>query len=175
MLKGWSFFCFRTSVRKFYAKCLDPSSRQCGRNVSLGHALRRERDPLREWNIQSHLTADRGANGHSLATDYGLRRISATSFIGQRSDVAVAAEEYPYENIRLFGARVCWHGADAIRVGGHCACSDGKRLRWTRRLLRKPHSQWRASELLSNDSGSSRIAIWHTGSRLSQQMRHSSH
>jgi hypothetical protein len=27
----------------------------------------------------------------------------------------------------------------------------------------------------SNDSGSSPIAIWHAGSRLSQQMRHSSH
>jgi hypothetical protein len=91
MLTGWS-FCFRTSVGKFYAKRLDPSSGRGGRNVSLGHALRRERGPLREWNIQFHLNADCRATGHSLATDYGLRRISATSFVGQRSDVAVAAE-----------------------------------------------------------------------------------
>ena len=32
----------------------------------------------------------------------------------------------------------------------------------------KSHSQWGASKLLSNDSGSSLIAIWHARSRLSR-------
>ena len=32
----------------------------------------------------------------------------------------------------------------------------------------KSHSQWRTSKLLSDDSGSSPIAIWRAGSRLSQ-------
>jgi hypothetical protein len=72
-----------------------------------------------------------------------------------------------YENFCLFGAHFYWYGADATLVCEHYACRDGKRLRRTRRLLRKSHSQWRASKLLSNDSGSSPIAIWHAGSRLS--------
>src|SRR6516162_9142091 len=81
-------------------------------------------------------------------------------------DVAVAAEENSYENFCLFG--FYWYGADAILVCEHRACGDGKRLRRTRWLLRKSHSQWRASRLLSNDSGSSPIAIWRAGSGLSQ-------
>jgi hypothetical protein len=80
-----------------------------------------------------------------------------------------------YEKFCLFGAHFYWYGADADLVCEHCACRDGKRLRRTRRLLRKSHGQRRASKLLRNDSGSSPIAIWHAGSRLSQQMRHSSH
>jgi hypothetical protein len=71
--------------------------------------------------------------------------------------------ENSYENVSVFGQ----HGADAVLVCRHCACRDGKRIRWTRRVLRKSHSQWGARKLLSNDSGSSQIAIWHAGSRLS--------
>src|SRR6516164_4744451 len=90
-------------------------------------------------------------------------------------DVAVAAEENSYENFCLFGAHVYWFGTDGVLVCEHGACRDGKRLRRTRRLLRKSHSQWGASKLLSNDSGSSPFAIWRAGSRLSQWLRHSSH
>jgi hypothetical protein len=83
-------------------------------------------------------------------------------------DLAVAAGENSYEKFR-------WYSATAVLVSGNRACRNGQRLRWPRRLLRKSHGQWTASKLLSNDSGSSPIAIWHSGSRLSQQMRHSSH
>src|SRR5215468_5511706 len=104
----------------------------------------------------------------------GSRRISAKPSVG-RLDVAVAAGENSYANFYLFAAHFDWYGADPILVCEHCACRDGKRLRRTRRLLRKSHSQWGASRLLSNDGGSSPIAIWHARSRLSQWMRHSSH
>src|SRR5215469_7794867 len=83
-------------------------------------------------------------------------------------DVAVAAKENSYENLCLFGAHFYWFGTDGVLVCEHGACRDGKRLRRTRRLLRKSHSQWGASRLLSNDSGSSPIAIWRAGLRLSQ-------
>src|SRR6516162_10838473 len=83
-------------------------------------------------------------------------------------DVAVAAGENSYANFCSFGMRFYWYGADPILVCEHRACRDGKRLRRTRRLLRKSHSQWGASKLLSNDGGSSPIAIWHARSRLSQ-------
>jgi hypothetical protein len=71
----------------------------------------------------------------------------------------VAAGENSYENFRLFGTHSFCYGADANLVCEHCACRNGKRLRRTRWLLRKSHSQWRAGKLLSNDSGSSPIAI----------------
>src|SRR5215472_3826542 len=83
-------------------------------------------------------------------------------------DVAVAAGENSYENFCLFGAHLYWYGTDGILVCEHGACRDGKRLRRTRRLLRKSHSQWGASRLLSNDSGSSPIAVRHASSRLSR-------
>src|SRR5215469_16237346 len=72
-------------------------------------------------------------------------------------DVAVAAEENSYDNLCLFGAHSYWYGTDGILGCEHCACGDGKHLRRTRCLLRKSHSQWRATILLSNDSGSSPI------------------
>jgi hypothetical protein len=89
-------------------------------------------------------------------------------FLLAKLDVAVAAGENSYENFCLFAAHFYWYGADANFVCEYCACRDGKRLRRTRRLLRKSYSQRRASKLLCNDGGSSSIAIWYAGSRLSQ-------
>jgi hypothetical protein len=99
---------------------------------------------------------------HSLATNAGLRRIPSRSFV--KDYVAVAAEGYSCESRCAY----FWYGVDAILFGEHCACRDGKRLRRTRRLLRKSHIQWRASKLFSDDRGSSPITIWRAGSRLSR-------
>jgi hypothetical protein len=111
--------------------------------------------------------------GHSLATDTGLRRISASSFVSQKLDVAIAAEGCSCDS--LLPTLCCQYSADPILVSGNCACAGGKCLRRSRRSLRKPHGQWRATKLLSNDSGSSPIALRHSGSCLSQWMRDSSH
>jgi hypothetical protein len=103
-----------------------------------------------------------------------IRRISATPFLS-RIGRGVSDAENSHENVCLFAVHFCRHSADAILVCKHCSCRDGKRLRWTRRFLRKSHSQWSAIKLLSNDGGSSPIPVWHAGSRVSQSMRHSSH
>jgi hypothetical protein len=140
-----------------------------GRNVSSRRAfcavIVGSSSPL-EWRCS--------ANGSSLATSTRALNFRL-AFCGLKFDVAVAAGENSYENFCLFAANVYWYGAGTILVCERCAGGDGKRLRRTRWLLRKSHSQWRASKLLSNDSGSSPIAIWHARSRLSQWMRHSSH
>jgi hypothetical protein len=114
------------------------------------------------------------ANGRSLTTWQAFAEFPL-SFLLVKSDVRVTTGENLYENFRLFEPKFCWYGADAILFSGHCACRDGKRLRRTRRLLRKSYSQRRASELLGNDSGSSQISIRHAGECMSQRMRHSSH
>jgi hypothetical protein len=75
----------------------------------------------------------------------------------QKLDVAVAAEGYSY--VKLFGPYFCWRSSHAILVSGHRTSRDGKRLRWTRRCLRKSDSQWRACKLLSNDPDASQFAL----------------
>src|SRR5262249_14859344 len=92
-----------------------------------------------------------------------------------KRNVAVVAGENSYENFSLFGAHFYCYGADATLVCEHGARRDSKRLRRIRWLLPKSHSQWGASRLLSNNSGSSPIALLHAGSRLSRQLGHCSH
>jgi rare lipoprotein A len=73
--------------------------------------------------------------GHSLATDTGLRRISASSFVSQKLDVAIAAEGCSCDS--LLPTLCCQYSADPILVSGNCACAGGKCLRRSRRSLRK--------------------------------------
>ena len=135
-------------------------SRRLSRNVSLGYALRMV---IRSESGTLNPTCC-GPNGHSLATNPGPRRISASSFVGQRSDVAVAAEGYSYV---FLSEKYLRYGADAALLSEHCARRDGKRLWRTRRTLRKSHGQWRTTKLLGNDGGSSSIALRHARSCLS--------
>jgi hypothetical protein len=128
---------------------------RCGRNVRNGLCVAAKR-------------------GRSLTTILAFVEFPPC-FLLVKLDVAVAAGDGSYENFCVLGGNCCWYGSDAERVRESRACGDGKRLRRTRRLLRKSHSQWRARKLFSNDGGSSPIALWHEGSRLSQRMRHSSH
>jgi len=116
--------------------------------------------------IGTLVCAKRSGQRTFVAEQTGLHRGSAILLL-VKLDVAVSQWECSYESFCASGGNFCWYGADAVLVCRHCACGDGKRLRWTRRLLRKSYSQWRASKLLSNDSGSSQIAIWHAGSGLS--------
>jgi hypothetical protein len=147
----------RTAIRASNERSRTPfvvNFDQWGRNVS--------------WRYTLQATDD------SLTTILGFTEFPPCLLL-VKLDVAVAAGENLYENFCVFEANFCWYGADVIRVCEHCASRYGKRLRWTWRLLRKSYGQWRASKLWSNDSGSSPIAIWRAGSRLSQELRHGSH
>jgi hypothetical protein len=61
-----------------------------------------------------------GANGRSLTTMPGLRRISAMFFVGQIG-CGSGRRENTHENLHLFEPKFCWYG-DAKRVCGHRAC-----------------------------------------------------